>query len=108
MTTWPQPTRADHEKFCQVEGWQRVRDAKGRAGVHNVTYELVLWDGQVLRTRISHPPDRTTYGPAIWSHLLRDQLKVDQYAFWACVKEGKLPDRGAPRPPAEQAANVPR
>jgi hypothetical protein len=101
MTTWPQPTREDHERFCQVEGWQRVRDAKGRTGTHHVTYELVLWDGQVLRTRISHPPDRTTYGLAIWSHILRDQLKVDEDAFWECVREGKVPDRGAPHPPSE-------
>ena len=98
MTTWPQPTREDHERFCQVEGWRRVHDAKGRTGTHHVTYELVLWDGQVLRTRILRPP---TYGPAIWSHILRDQLKVDQDAFWACVREGKLPDRGVPAPSAE-------
>lgn len=98
---WPQATREDHEKFCQAEGWQRVRDAKGRTGTHHVTYELVLWDGQVLRTRISHPPDRTAYGPAIWSHILRDQLKVGQEAFWACVRDEDLPDRGAPRPPPE-------
>jgi hypothetical protein len=98
---WPQPTREDHERFCQAEGWVRVRDAKGRTGTHHVTYELALWDGQVLRTRISHPPDRTAYGPAIWSHILRDQLKVDQEAFWACVREEKRPDRGAPAPPPD-------
>lgn len=100
-TAWPPPTRADYERFCEIEGWQRVRDAKGRTGTHHVTYEFALWDGQVLRTRISHPPDRTTYGPSIWSHILRDQLKVDQEAFWACVREGKHPDRGAPAVPAE-------
>jgi hypothetical protein len=98
---WPQATREDHEKFCRAEGWERVRDAKGRTGTHHVTCELVLWDGQVLRTRISHPPDRTTYGPGIWGHILRDQLKVDQDAFWACVREGDLPDRGAPQSPSE-------
>jgi hypothetical protein len=101
MNTWPQPTREDHERFCQLEGWQRVRDAKGRTGTHHVTYELVLWDGQVLRTRISHPPDRTVYGASIWSHILRDQLKVDQETFWACVQDGTRPDRGAPAPPSE-------
>jgi hypothetical protein len=98
---WPQLTRADHERFCEVEGWRRVRDAKGRTGTHHVTYEHILWDGQVLRTRISHPPDRTAYGPGIWSHILRDQLKVDQEAFWMCVREGKRPDRGAHTVPAE-------
>lgn len=101
MTTWPPATRDDHERFCEVEGWRRVRDAKGRTGTHHVTYELVLWNGQVLRTRISHPPDRTTYGPGIWSHILRDQFRVDQEAFWACVREGERPDRGAPEAPSE-------
>ena len=104
---WPQPIRADHERFCEVEGWQRVRDAKGRTGTHHVTYEFDLGDGQVLRTRISHPPDRTAYGPSIWSHILRDQLRVDQEAFWACVREGIRPDRGAPAiPPAALPADL--
>jgi hypothetical protein len=101
VTTWPQATRADHERFCEIEGWQRVRDAKGRTGTHHVTFELVLWDGQVLRTRISHPPDRTAYGPGIWSHILRDQLKVDQESFWTCLNGGGPPDRGAPAAPPE-------
>ncbi|MGH3253719.1 MAG: cytotoxic translational repressor of toxin-antitoxin stability system [Trebonia sp.] len=97
--TWPEPTRADHERFCLAEGWRWVRDARGRAGTHHVTYELTLHDGRVLRTRISHPPDRTAYGPSLWAHILRDQLHVDQETFWACVRDGGLPDRGVPAVP---------
>jgi len=99
--TWPQPTRQLHEKFCQVEDWVPVRDARGRTGTHHVTYELSLRDGRVLRTRISHPVDRTTYGPSIWSHILRDQLAVTDVEFWRCVQEGVKPDRGEPEVPAE-------
>lgn len=99
--TWPQATREDHERFCRAEGWRRVRDAKGRTGTHHVTYELALPDGKVLRTRISRPPDRTTYGASLWAHILRDQLSVTQDVFWACVRDGTLPDRGIPAPPAE-------
>jgi hypothetical protein len=66
-----------------------------------VTYELHLHDGRILRTRISHPVNRETYGPGIWSHILRDQLDVDQATFWACVQDGEKPDRGAPEPPPE-------
>jgi len=99
--TWPQATREDHERFCITEGWQRVRDAKGRTGTHHVTYELVLPDGQTLRTRISHPPDRTGYGDGIWSHILRDQLKVSQDVFWSCVREGRPPERAVPAVPPE-------
>lgn len=93
--TWPEPTRADHERFCLTEGWSQVRDARGRTGTHHIIYELTLHDGRVLRTRISHPPNRTAYGPSLWAHILRDQLKTDQEAFWACVRAGRRPDRGA-------------
>ncbi|WP_328990585.1 hypothetical protein OG394_30405 [Kribbella sp. NBC_01245] len=99
--TWPPPTRQDHAQFCETEGWQRVRDARGRTGTHHVTYELTFADGTVARTRISHPVDNSDYGPAIWKHILRDQLKVDEATFWACVQDGKKPDRGGPKIPAE-------
>ncbi len=97
--TWPAPTREAHEAFCKTEGWQLVRNARGKTGTHHVTYELQLHDGRILRTRISHPVNRDTYGPEIWSHILRDQLDVDQATFWACVQDGIRPDRGAPQPP---------
>jgi hypothetical protein len=99
--TWPQPTRQDHEKSCGIEGWQPVRDARGRTGTHYVTYELHLPDGRILRTRISHPADRSGYGPSIWSHILRDQLQVSEAEFWSCVRDGVKPDRGVPEPPPE-------
>src|SRR5256885_17060814 len=101
MTSWPPPTRKDHETFCEVEEWRRVRDARGRPGTHHVTYELDLVDGRILRTRISHPVDRSGYGPSMWKHILRDQLDVDEPSFWACVQDGVKPDRGTPAPPAE-------
>ena len=97
----PQPTRQDHDKFCSIEGWSRVRDARGRTGTHRVTYELHLPDGRILRTRISHPPDRGTYGPSLWRHILRDQLDVSEDEFWTCVRDGVKLDRGLPETPAE-------
>lgn len=96
--TWPMPTRADHQRFCTVEGWRPVRDARGRAGTHHVTYELDLPDGGILRTRVSHPADRSGYGRSLWAHVLRDQLQVTEEEFWRCVREGVRPDRGAPIP----------
>lgn len=45
--------------------------------------------------------NRDSYGPQLWSHILRDQLDVDEAAFWACVQDGIKPDRGAPEPPAK-------
>lgn len=101
MTSWPQPLRKDHETFCHVEEWRRVRDARGRTGTHHVTYEFDLPDRRILRTRISHPVDRTGYGQSMWKHILRDQLEVDEPVFWSCVRDGVRPDRGTPTPPAE-------
>jgi hypothetical protein len=97
----PQPTRRDHARFCEVEGWELVRDARTRSGTHHVTNELHLPDGTVARTRISHPVHRNEYGPAIWSHILRDQLQVDEASFWACVRHRIKPDRGESKPPEE-------
>jgi hypothetical protein len=98
--SWPQPTRRDHEEFCEIEGWQRVRNARGRTGTHHVTFEFALPDGRILRTRISHPVDRSTYGPRLWAHIPRDQLGVSESEFWHCVRDGVAPDRGAPAQPA--------
>lgn len=99
--TWPAPTRADHERFCEREGWERVRDARGRRVAHHVTYKLLLPDGRTLRTGVSHPPDRTAYSPALWGHILRDQLEVTEAEFWACVRDGQMPNRGRPVTHAE-------
>lgn len=99
--SFPAPTRDHHQQFCVNESWTLVRDAKGRAVAHHVTYELFVFDGRILRTRISRPVDRTTYGKSIWSAILRDQLAVDAPAFWACVVDGKVPDRGTPQQPTD-------
>ena len=90
---WPAPTRAAHEAFCEAEGWTPVRST------HHVTYELHLDDGRILRTRISHSVDRSTYGPRLSDHILRDQLDVDDQDFWACVQDGTKPNRGEEEQP---------
>ncbi|WP_328607772.1 cytotoxic translational repressor of toxin-antitoxin stability system [Amycolatopsis sp. NBC_00345] len=78
-----------------------MRDARGWTGTHHVTYELDLVDSRILRTRISHPVDRSGYGPGIWKHILRDQLEVEEPVFWSCVQDGIKPARGTPEPPAQ-------
>jgi hypothetical protein len=93
----PKVTRKDHERFCLIEGWALRHRADGsRRGSHHVNYEFALLDGRILFTRISHPPDRTTYGAALWAHILRDQLEVTNDEFWECVSDGILPNRGIP------------
>lgn len=94
-------TRTDHQDFCITEGWAERKRATGKRGTHHVNYEFALPDGRILYTRISHPVDRTGYGPSIWSHILRDQLAVTAEEFWACVEDKVLPDRQGPQVPAE-------
>ena len=96
MSRHPAATREDHDDFCVAEKWQLVRGASGQPVRHHRTYELTLWDGHILRTRISRPVDKSTYSAGMWTHILRTQLAVDTEAFWACVRDKKLPDRGAP------------
>jgi len=96
-------SRRDHNRFCEIEGWTLVRNARGRAVGHHVTYELALPDGDILRTWISRPGNEATYGPRLWSAILGpEQLRVSEAEFWACVHDRVLPDRGlaATDPPA--------
>lgn len=95
-------TRVDHDRFCVNEGWDVVRNARGGSVRHHRTYELPLEDGRVLRTRISRPVDKTTYGASLWRAILRDQLVVTGREFWACVRDRTRPDRGVSgdEPPA--------
>lgn len=101
----PTGTRADHLKFCQTERWEEVTNARGKAIAHHRTFRLHLPDGDILRTRISHPahsPQR--YSQAMWTQVLGPkQLRVTPAQFWACVERGELPDRGrtTPAPGAE-------
>jgi hypothetical protein len=91
--THPAPTRTDHQRFCEIGGWTKVRNARGKTGTHHMTYELTLTDGRILRTRISHPADRTTYGRSMWGHILRDLLDVTEDQFWECLRSGEAPER---------------
>ncbi len=93
MGKWPTVTYADHAAFCRIEGWREVRNARGVTGSHHITYELDLPDGRVLRTRVSHPADKTSYGPRLRAHVMRDQLDINEAEFWACVQEKTRPAR---------------
>lgn len=100
----PVPTREDHDDFCTVEKWRLVRGSTGKPVRHHKTFELELWDGRILRTRISRPVDRTDYSARMWSHILREQLDVTAEEFWACARDGILADRGAPEAAAPRKA----
>ena len=97
-------TRREHVRFCEVEGWRQVQSARDRTNKHHITFELPLDDGRILRTRISRPPNNDSYGKALWSHILRDQLCVTQGEFWSCVDDGNVPVRSTALPVPPSAA----
>ena len=86
-------SRREHQRFCEIEGWTEVRNARGKPTQHHVTYELPIEDGSILRTRISRPTNNDTYGNNLWSHILADQLHVTPDEFWNCVNNGSPPGR---------------
>lgn len=96
-------TRVDHNQFCLNEEWEPVRGARG--GVrHHITYELPLPDGRILRTRVSRPVRKETYGADLWKTILREQLEVTEDEFWNCVRNKVKPERGpVEEPPPENA-----
>lgn len=74
-----------------------MREATGRTGTHQVTYELAL-----PMVEASGPGSRTRRIDDLWAHILRDQLDVDDATRWAAVRDGDRPSRGA-APAAERA-----
>lgn len=86
-------SRRDHQRFCDIEAWTEVRNARGKPTQHHITYELRLGDGRILRTRISRPANANTYGRGLWSHVLDDQLQVTAAEFWECVDHKRPPQR---------------
>lgn len=86
-------SRREHRRFCEIEGWQEVRNSRGKPTQHHLTYELLVDDGNVLRTRISRPANAEVYGAGLWSHILRDQLQVSEAEFWECVDNENPPAR---------------
>lgn len=106
MGSWQVPTRSAHKLFCENDHWIPKRTVRGKHGDH-YRYELVLDDGAVLYTRISHPPDKSTYGPQLWSEILRTQLRVTEDELGNCVNGRARPGRGKQGPQEELARQLP-
>lgn len=91
-------SRRQHLRFCDLEGWTEVLNARGEPVRHHITYELLLPSGNILRTRISRPANADAYGPALWATILSDQLRVTEREFWDCVDNRIPPVRETARP----------
>ena len=100
--TWPAPTRTDHQASRENEGWEPVRNARGRtSGHHALTYEFQLPDGRISQDADLAPARWIDLRANILSHILSDHLDVDEATFWACARHGVKPDRGQPEAPSE-------
>ncbi len=97
-------SRREHQRFCEIEGWQEVRNSRGKPTQHHITYELLVGDGSVLRTRISRPANTDEYGKGMWSHILDDQLHVTETEFWECLDNKNPPKRTSQVELSETAA----
>ena len=99
-------SRREHQRFCEIEGWTTVLNARGKPTEHHITYELAIGDGRILRTRISRPANAVAYGKGMWTRVLRDELDVSEAEFWECLDNKNPPQRSAATP-AQQAAVLP-
>lgn len=82
-------TLGDHRAFVEAEGWELA----GNRGGH-VNYLLRVGSAAVLYTGISRGAASTEYfDPRMRSMIVHQQLRVTQGEFWACVNEGKRPER---------------
>lgn len=90
-------TWAELERFFRCDGWTEVR----RTG--DIHYEKELPDGELLRSGRSSGKSTATIGRDKFSDILRVQLKVDQTAFWMCVRRCTPVPRPAPLPPQSPA-----
>lgn len=103
----PRPaSRREHQRFCEIEGWQEVRNSRGKQTQHHITYELILSDGSIFRTRISRPANTEQYGKGIWSHILDDQIHVTEAEFWESV-DSKIPPQRTSSSVSSEAVRLP-
>lgn len=97
------PDWSEVEAFCRIDGWQEVD--QGRSPDHRY-YRLVLDDGTVLETRVSHSAKKTM-SPGRWKAILRDQLRASDEAFWKAIRLKKPVSRPSAPPAEEEIEQVP-
>ena len=97
------PDWSEVEAFCRIDGWQGVDE--GRSADHRY-FRLVLDDGTVLETRVSHSENKTM-SPGRWKAILRDQLRVSDEDFWRALRTKKPVGRPSAPPAEEEIQQVP-
>ncbi len=86
------PTYKELRKFVEVEGWENKDKLSHKRGGDHRRYLFTTPTGERLFTRISHGSGEYK-DPDVFQHILREQLYIDEVAFWEAVDRGKIPVR---------------
>ena len=97
------PGWSEVEAFCRIDGWEEV--SGGRSPDHRY-YRLVLDDGAVLETRVSHS-SKKTMSQGRWRAILRDQLGVSDEDFWKSLRDKKPVERPSRHPLEAEIEQIP-
>jgi hypothetical protein len=101
----PQPRFSDLRRFCEIDGWDEQKGARGKRG-HHFRYRKVLPDGRILRTKASHSDDEI--GRDLWRHIWREQLALEsEDQFREALETGKPVDRIQPEETAPSGPSLP-
>ena len=95
-------TFGDLSAYLERDGWiEEPSLARGRrrTGDHR-RFRKEHPDGSIARTKVSHALG-DEIGVALFKHILRDQLHVDEARFWAVVRGQADPAVDAPPPASD-------
>lgn len=100
------PATRDLHRFCEVDGWEVRKTARGKKADDHTRYRKVLPDGSTLMTKVSHGR-KGIDDPDLFAHILRTQLRVTVEQFWAAVDHGTKPDRPGVAPESAPRESIP-
>ena len=82
-------TGAELEQFCQIDGWEQIRETD------HIFWQKVLPSGEVLQTHRSLSANKRL-SQNVFGLILRDQLRVSREAFWTALQTAEPADRPVP------------
>lgn len=100
------PSSRDLRRFCEVDGWEVHRTARGKKAGDHTRYQKVLPDGRVLITKVSRGPKQIK-DPDLFRHILRSQLQVTEVQFRKAVDRGVRPVRPGDERPSRPKEAIP-
>lgn len=72
------PKYGELKRFCEKNGWVLTRNTD------HWYYEKVLFDGTILRTKVSHAVQKEI-PRRLWKRILKMQLKITEEDFWKFI-----------------------